>query len=211
MMPGRGGDSPVARVEKAQRKWYTESDSKKGAKQTKTEIYVFGAAQGQTEACVHRAVRTYLKDDVLQLPPILRKEHGKPYFADEKMPCFSVSHSGAYLVCAVSACGIGVDLQQTVLPKNRVAERFFHPEEAEYVKKGGQEAFFEVWTAKESYVKYTGRGIDGGFSHFSTVENGRLRRQLNGAYLQPVALADGYRMCLCTSRPTSVRVIFVEE
>ena len=37
--------------------------------------------------------------------------------------------------------------------------------------------FFEIWAAKESYVKYTGQGIDGGFGKFSTApEAGNIIR-----------------------------------
>ena len=42
-----------------------------------------------------------------------------------------------------------------------MAKRFFHEKEADYVQeKAPYQRFFRVWAAKESYVKYTGKGID---------------------------------------------------
>ena len=39
------------------------------------------------------------------------------------------------------------------------------------------EAFFAVWTAKESYVKLLGQGIDDGFARFSVVQKAVLQKR----------------------------------
>lgn len=123
---------------------------------------------------------------------------GKPYFPDMPALRLSVSHSDGLWALALSQSEIGVDLQ-AVRPCQReaVARRFFHPEEARYIASGPEDRFFAVWTAKESYVKYTGEGITDGFREFSVVQDGRMRDFLHGARLRFVPTLPGYFLCLC--------------
>lgn len=77
--------------------------------------------------------------------------------------CFNVSHSGSWAVCAVGRKPVGCDVERVVRAPERVAERFFHPNEAAYIRQCRAEerdtAFFRIWTMKESYVKMTGEGL----------------------------------------------------
>ncbi|QIB69177.1 4'-phosphopantetheinyl transferase superfamily protein [Aminipila butyrica] len=112
---------------------------------------------------------------------IRRTPHGKPYIEDFPL-YFSISHSGELWVCLVAEVEVGVDIQvPKPLPYEKLAKRFFTETEAAYIRQGGLEAFFQVWTRKEAYVKYTGLGFSGmGFSSFSVVE-ARKRSFLDGA------------------------------
>jgi 4'-phosphopantetheinyl transferase len=101
-----------------------------------------------------------------------RQTKGKPYFKDMPSLHFSVSHSGDVFVCAFSDLPVGVDIQEY---KNRpdeaercrkIAQRFFHFDEIDALDADTVSAFYNIWTAKEAYVKYTGDGIDGDFSAF---------------------------------------------
>ncbi len=87
--------------------------------------------------------------------------HGKPYFADPDLPFFNLSHSGDYVVLALSNTECGIDLQKMEEGRDLVslAERFFTPAEAEMVRQEGDRAFYRLWTRKESYGKCTGEGI----------------------------------------------------
>lgn len=113
-----------------------------------------------------------------------RTQSGKPYFPDCPQLHFSISHSGEYWACAVADVNVGLDLQEHVLGKNetkeeaavrfrRMAHRFFHPLEAEFVEWNSYEHFFTVWTAREAYVKNTGQGIDKYFSEHCVVPQNR--------------------------------------
>lgn len=135
---------------------------------------------------------------------VVRPAVGRPYFARRPDVCFSVTHSGAYWLCAFAYGPLGVDLQQeTPVRVQELAERFFSPQEAAYLLRH-PEAFFSVWSGKESYVKYTGSGIDDGFGAFSVVEKGALTGLVQGACLQWVPFCPGYRLCVCTPRPVRV-------
>ncbi len=102
---------------------------------------------------------------------IKRRPTGKPYI--EGGPCFSYSDSCGFGVCAVSRGEIGCDMElkrscEKYIP---VAKRFFHPKELEILaEEGFEEKFFEIYTAKEAYVKFTEMGIFSGLEKFSAAE-----------------------------------------
>ena len=103
---------------------------------------------------------------------LARTERGKPYFPNYPSVLFSVSHSGGIFACAFSGEPVGVDIQEY---KNRpdeaercrkIAARFFHRDEIDALDADTVSAFYNIWTAKEAYVKLTGQGIDGDFAEF---------------------------------------------
>lgn len=103
---------------------------------------------------------------------IKRWPSGKPYI--EGGPCFSYSDSGGFGLCAVSEAEIGADIE-ILRPAARylaVARRFFAPDEAAAAT---EENFFRLYTAKEAYVKFTGKGIFSGMQSFSAL-GGRVGR-----------------------------------
>ncbi|HIZ08191.1 MAG TPA: 4'-phosphopantetheinyl transferase superfamily protein [Candidatus Eubacterium avistercoris] len=106
----------------------------------------------------------------------------KPYFSSPSDIGFSISHSGNFWMCAFGRGELGLDVQgsQKCSPK-RLAERFFHPKEAEWLERNGYRDFLQVWTAKESYLKYTGEGLTAGMDFFSTADANGLRGQIRGA------------------------------
>ena len=79
---------------------------------------------------------------------------------------FNLSHSGDYVLCAVSSAEIGTDIQQHC-GKNveRLARRFFTEREAAALEQAGEERekrerlFYRLWARKEAYGKLTGKGI----------------------------------------------------
>lgn len=107
-------------------------------------------------------------------------ESGKPYVGVGSGMYVSISHSHGLCAVAVSDSEIGVDIEyidpsRSTERLKRLAARFFSADELAYIKAEADagdavlpERFFEVWCAKESYVKYTGDGLSGlgGFSIF---------------------------------------------
>ena len=58
---------------------------------------------------------------------------------------------------------VGVDIQQCRSFKPNIADRFFHPDEVQYLSSLSpaerENAFYTLWALKESYVKADGRGL----------------------------------------------------
>lgn len=88
---------------------------------------------------------------------------GKPYL-QKKFCCFSLSHSGEYVFCAVSDREIGADIQRCLPRKDHNLEKRFFSERERLLLEGrsGEERenlFYRLWTKKEAYGKLTGDGI----------------------------------------------------
>ena len=129
---------------------------------------------------------------------------GKPLLANGSLD-FSLSHSGEWVLCAVSSQLVGVDVE---LPRCTMAtaRRFFAPEEVAMVealpKAAQADALLRLWTAKEAFTKALGTGLKQGLGSFS------VRLDQNGATLVqnisplPYRLEEyvlpGCRVCLCT-------------
>lgn len=97
---------------------------------------------------------------------IRQKENGKPYLADYPQIHFNLSHSGEMVACAIGTIEVGVDIQQFVPAKEKVAMRFFTENEKERLRrcataKEYEKQFFQYWCRKESYLKLTGEGLGG--------------------------------------------------
>ena len=96
-------------------------------------------------------------------------EQGKPYIKSDIN--FNMSHSGDYVVLAVSDDPVGVDIERLRHGRLLVAKRFFCEEEYTEILKYSDEneqdkCFLEYWTMKEAYVKYLGKGLSVLFDTF---------------------------------------------
>jgi len=86
-------------------------------------------------------------------------ENGKPYLKSGGL-YFNISHSGDYVVLATADNEIGVDIEKIVPADDAVADRCFTAEERKWMEsQRNEEAFFTLWTAKESVMKGTGLGL----------------------------------------------------
>lgn len=89
--------------------------------------------------------------------------HGKPYLPDCPVS-FNASHSGRFVVCAVSELPVGVDVQEMRdADFKKLARKLCSDRELGllYEKSGVEEKqlFYEIWTRKESKVKLNGAGF----------------------------------------------------
>lgn len=165
-----------------------------------------------SSALLARAAAHYLKQHGRHpgLPPApswrtQKGAHGKPYFPDCPWLHFSISHSGEYWACAMAPTEVGLDLQlHTKGRKERISARFFHPQEYEYLRRSGYRGFFDIWAAKESYVKYTGQGIDENFASFTAAAETAPATEINGTQLKSIPFRPDYSLYLCAPRIENV-------
>ena len=87
---------------------------------------------------------------------VKRNENGKPYF--ENGPYFNVSHSGKYVVMAVSTKEIGVDIEENVPKDMSMLIKIFNEVEAKMIKE--HQDFYYLWCSKESLIKCMGASIN---------------------------------------------------
>ena len=91
----------------------------------------------------------------LSSEPLLFNDTGKPFF--ENGPFFNISHSGRYIVMAVSNKGVGVDIEENVERNMSALIRIFNEAEAKMIKEHAD--FYYLWCAKESLIKCMGSSI----------------------------------------------------
>lgn len=141
---------------------------------------------------------------------ILRGNHGKPYFKDlvfqygESVDIhFSISHSGNWWACMIGNHEIGLDIEDLDSGRGRatgheskkarveaIAKRFFTKQEYAYTLTHGVEAFYEIWTRKEAYIKFLGTGMSQGLNTFTVLENEVFSKEINGTHIYPLELCN---------------------
>ena len=119
----------------------------------------------------HAMLRTLLARPLGVAPEALRFAEGgrgKPSLLSPSIhpePRFNISHSGDVAVVALADSEIGVDVEaHRPVPKlDALARRFFSDAErrrlAHVTGTARETMFFEMWTAKESYLKAVGSGV----------------------------------------------------
>lgn len=86
-----------------------------------------------------------------------------PLRAGSREVWWSASHSADLAALAISSSRVGLDLEiERRRPRwERIAARFFSPEEQRAVA-GSPDRFLQFWTLKEAYLKALGLGLPGG-------------------------------------------------
>ena len=135
----------------------------------------------------------YTVQDWLEVQ-IEQGKYGKPMLKGYDKLHYSLSHSGDWVVCGVDSEPIGIDIQQMRPYRLELAARFYHEREYQHLRAVTNEEqrciqFYQMWAAKESYAKLTGRGIGGGIDRYLTEEN---YRQICDQYTQVSAFMKIY-------------------
>ena len=134
-------------------------------------------------------------------------EHGKPYLIGQDV-FFNLSHSNERVLCAVSRGEVGCDVEFMREFDLGTAKRFFSNEEYAYLidleKEKQKDAFFRIWTLKESFIKATGRGFSLPLRNFSVPLNegaSELYFESKKYYFKEYGLGDGYKCAACSTLP----------
>lgn len=143
---------------------------------------------------------------------------GRPsVHSDESVPCidFNVSHSGNYALIAWSSSRrVGVDIEEAVVDWERLLASVCGDadiREFELTPEAKQkELFFDIWVAKEAFLKAVGEGISSNLRQFSVASSDRVSpfiqgsddrvltlQEFNGCWLRGV---NGYAACLAWSK-----------
>jgi len=105
-------------------------------------------------------------------------EYGKPFLANAPHIHYNISHAGSYVAFAISDAPVGIDIESVKPVDLKIAERFFTLDETAYIMEGDQICrFYEVWTKKESRIKWEGRDLHmplTSFSVFGAIERERV-------------------------------------
>ena len=147
-------------------------------------------------------------------------KYGKPYLKGIENFCYNLSHSGKWVVCAADNEPIGVDIEEIVPIQMDIAQRYFSKEEMNYVMEKPEskrvEAFYNIWTFKESYIKALGFGLSKELNSFSINIINDERAVIKESHIESPALLrqypidDQYRLSLCEFKncfPEEVQIV----
>ncbi len=105
------------------------------------------------------------------------REDGKKPRLDVEGVFFNLSHSHGVSVLAMSHAEVGVDIEKV---------RPVHMQKFPFIQAADEKEFFEKWTERESYVKFTGDGIS------------KIRDDIPAdAHFEHFDVFDGYHVAVC--------------
>ncbi|MEB3309365.1 MAG: 4'-phosphopantetheinyl transferase superfamily protein [Snowella sp.] len=130
----------------------------------------------RTRYQVAHGILRILLGNYLNLHPqhieFIYSDRGKPQLAAHCNPLnlqFNLSHSDNLALVGIGynqRLGVDVECLRSLKNAELLAQRFFSPTEAKLFKpvnpQTQEQIFFQLWTAKEAYLKATGEGIAGG-------------------------------------------------
>lgn len=144
------------------------------------------------------------------IPHIDYNSYGKPFIKNLNDFHYNISHSGQWVVCAYGNSEVGVDIEKIVYEhdNNGIINNFFSKEEKDFIclnadKITRAQRFTQIWTLKESYIKYLGTGLSTSLNSFSTnIIQGVVKNSENQidkyAKLKSYLLGNDYYLSICS-------------
>lgn len=136
-------------------------------RENRINIYLF-----KTDQCSHAEMSSFSRAKVVSLAAmdlsvsekdieIKTDVYGKPYITGYEQWHFSITHTAGMIGIAVSDEQVGIDVEKIHSADLRIAKRFFTDQEYLRIENSENKdrCFFEIWTKKEAYLKYTGKGL----------------------------------------------------
>jgi len=150
-----------------------------------------------------------LKEAGLEDYTLTKEKNQKPCLDGMVDIKFNLSHSGNKVMCVISDCDIGCDVQKITNIDMDLAKRFFFSDEYDALRQcenseERKDLFFRYWTLKESFMKVTGLGLMLPLDDFCIRINGEevyVSQQLDHRryYFYEFDPKDGYKYALCSA------------
>lgn len=91
---------------------------------------------------------------------------------------FNLSHSGEWVVLAISDSNVGIDIEKLKPIDTTLVKNLFHKEEMELINTAKEKLnfFYKIWVLKESYIKAIGKGFSHAVNKINfKFDDGRIR------------------------------------
>lgn len=146
----------------------------------------------------------------------------KPYLINNPKLCFNISHSGDYVAAAFDDEEVGIDIEEIKeMDYEGIVKRYFTKEEYRSLMKLDEKerikGFYKLWTLKESYVKFKGKGINIPFDSFgfdTDYKNNifKLNNSSQKLFFKNYNIKNAYELSLCSLKEdVTVEEITYEE
>ncbi len=128
--------------------------------------------------------------------------HGKPYLKNAPHVHFNISHSGNIAMCAIYGSPVGADVEKIGSADSIIAKRVMSEKELLFFDKAQDKAsmFYKIWTLKEAYIKYNGRGLGGDLRALTVYPEGdKIITNACGCQFALIDAIPGYQAAVCAS------------
>lgn len=128
----------------------------------------------------------------------------RPYI-DDKID-FNIAHSGEYIICAIAQNSrVGIDIEKHRNINVDLFRKYFNEEEWKEIESSNskENAFFNLWTIKESAIKYDGRGVGILGKTHKIYNNNNLQQLICDNKIlnyQKIDIAPNYDCCVCSDK-----------
>ncbi len=164
--------------------------------------------------------RTHMENHELSF---VKNEFGKPFLEFVDGVYFNISHSGTWIVAALDDRPVGTDVEHVQPIDFDICTQFFsHDENDDLMEKEDKLSyFFTLWTLKESFIKFIGKGLGIPLNCFSIkyFSAGRIAilvegKPVGGVWFRPYDLDVDYKMAVCAGHdqfPTYFHTVTVDQ
>lgn len=136
------------------------------------------------------------------MPSLQKNENGKPYFPERPDIYFSLSHSGEYVMCAISDSPVGCDIQKYQKISDKMQKRVFTEKELENSNS------LALWTLKESFVKLCGE-LDREYKDMEFLKREDAFYGPDNTYGVLINEISGYTAAICAYNVENVKVLML--
>lgn len=142
-------------------------------------------------------------------------KYQKPYLKNNDI-YFNISHSGEYVICAISKDEVGCDIEYIKDIDMKIANKFFNENEYKTILNSNNQldTFYRIWTLKESFMKNLGLGFNIELNSFEIVlsNNPTVKQNINNNnkyYFKEIEI-NNYKcsVCLLNDNDVIVKNIF---
>lgn len=172
------------------------SDSRKN----KIDVYRFDKDK-KLSSGVYILLKYLLDLENIENPTFMTSEYGKGYISNYDDIYFNLSHSDKMVACGISDCEIGVDVEFNDSEIDLdIAKNYFFNEEYYSIINANKpsDEFFSYWVLKESYMKYTGLGMNLKLDSFCILKNNEIKLKDDKEKLKfSLFDIDGYKLASC--------------
>lgn len=127
-----------------------------------------------------------------------KNRYGKPFLKNKQDYYFNLSHTRNAIVVAISENSIGVDIEKIRKINPKIIKRSFTKSEIAYIMKSEidiDKRFYEIWTKKEAYIKYIGKGLSMSLNTINVLDD--ISQQMQ------TFEKDGYIISVCSDSSNS--------
>lgn len=154
------------------------------------KVYVDRLRGEESQAAI-RLLEYAIKDEYgIKMPGIVRDRYGKPSFNRDIGVYFSLSHSGGYIICALSSTPVGVDIQEIREVSPHTLTRICTERELSNLD------FMSLWCLKESFIKLKGR-LDRAYKEIEFLPGGEIFKGPEESSGRLLMTEGNYRIAVC--------------